>query len=819
MASSTGTSLKVLLPSRSPGHLVVLSASGFYSAGGLSGTLLPSMPPGYQQLYGWTDGDGWEVLAWKQIKLVASGEPDPVITLPPGMPTTGWSLRGHADTYSNVDYHDPGWLAVPGTAGNYATVTRTALPAATSLTVAVRASFATLGVANWAFGWANGDVGVGLDAANKLVIYATNTVAAVIGNAASTITVPNITVNQRLWFLADLVTATATCSYFYSLDDVEHFSSVRTWNELGAPVVGTGAGTTMRMSNSGTAFVGARDAATTPTAKSVFSLYEATNVAVYNNWTLSDPDPAGFARVGILSLHRPTTGISSPIEDFNLDPTPVAVPSTDARNVYGPDRLVVNVFTGTSPVKVKAGDLVVGPAGWTAYPNRAMTATGLWAKDLTRSIVAQANVAATPITSTTGGYSYGFYGYTIRPLPAVAVLSSPQPPRLKLGCPDTYTTWITDGTYRRPIELLRWSQITWERVLDSISTASVTIPDEYGGVNCLARAGGLKPWLYGLLIERNDQPVWSGPIVNVGRKGDAIVVAASDVFARYQKRFLIRDAVVDYTNVDVGTMFADIVTTHASSTLDLWDLPVPVIATNVSLTRSLKPREFKYAWDLMSELLNSSIDAYIMNGVLYMWEPGGGWRFQSGYKQTLEGAYNPDFELTYGTFTEESFVTRPDWSLDGMGQTNYTVVPAADTGEMGFRTYRFAEMPASQDVYGLLDMVDPDPMQLPEDDTDVEAVKRVAAALAARASTVSALRAFPPITIEGGVLSQQAPVSVDHLRPGSLWKLDVFDSGYGELLSLLRLRRVSVAVSRSAAGVDEKVSPVLEPPGWEGEIN
>ena len=86
-----------------------------------------------------------------------------------------------------------------------------------------------------------------------------------------------------------------------------------------------------------------------------------------------------------------------------------------------------------------------------------------------------------------------------------------------------------------------------------------------------------------------------------------------------------------------------------------------------------------------------------------------------------------------------------------------------------------------------------------------------------RAQTINALRAIPPIVVEGGVLSENAPIDVDNLRPGSLWKMDVYDAGYGHLLTVGRLRRVNVSVSMSDSGLVEKVSATLYPPGWEGE--
>jgi hypothetical protein len=96
------------------------------------------------------------------------------------------------------------------------------------------------------------------------------------------------------------------------------------------------------------------------------------------------------------------------------------------------------------------------------------------------------------------------------------------------------------------------------------------------------------------------------------------------------------------------------------------------------------------------------------------------------------------------------------------------------------------------------------------EDSPADLVEQV---LAARASGLLSLRDTPPFTIEGGVLSEAAPVDVDNLRPGALWKLDVFDDGFPELLTSTRLRRVSVAVNRTATGISEEISPTLEPTG------
>lgn len=806
IAVSTTANVTPTLPAKNIDDLVVLYAG--HSDPTHDGSL-PALPSGYQILYSQADGTGFDILAYKRIK--ALNEPNPTVRLAAGA-HVGGPLWAKTEVYGNVDYRDPGWLSIPGTAGNYATFTRTALSATTLYQVDVRVSFDTLGIVNWVAGWTSGDMGVGLDVNNKAVIYVNNTLAAPVGNAPSSVAVPGLNSNTKVWIRSLVNSTTATCSYWYSYDDVENPASVH-WIALGTPQVGTNAGTTFRLTNSGTLFIGARDAATTPSKKNVYAIADATSSGDQTSIVLSNANPAGFAVVGTVSIYRPTIGQSSPIEDWEWTiPADQTQPDIPALSVYGLDRLASAVFLG-SGAATQTTNPIVGPTGWTETPDRSAQAGAVFLRYATRLDVVQASTAQT-FTAATGTYTWKVMSLVLRPAPAPVIPpASPQPPHLVLGCAETYSVWFTDGSYRQTVAQAKWGSITYERVLDQISTASVVLPDEYGGASCMARFGGLEPWRYGLLIERNDQEVWSGPVTTVARQGNAIVVGAGDVLARYQKRFLVRDATVNYDNTDTATVFRDVIVTHAASSLDQWSVPVPNFIVGVAMTRALKPREFKYAWDLLQEILNSTIDAYVMNGVLYVWEPMTGWQWQDGaLKRQLAGAYNSDFDLVYGTFTEESFSVRPDWTLDGTGQTNFPVVPGADTGEMGFRTYQYAEDLASQVTYGLLDMVDPDPIEIPED-TPAELVTQ---SLQARANTIAALRSHPPITIEAGVLSQSAPIDFDNLRPGSLWKLDIYDQGFAQLLSLCRLRRVTVNVTRTQNGVEERVSPTLEPPGWQG---
>ena len=111
---------------------------------------------------------------------------------------------------------------------------------------------------------------------------------------------------------------------------------------------------------------------------------------------------------------------------------------------------------------------------------------------------------------------------------------------------------------------------------------------------------------------------------------------------------------ISFANTDTATVFRDVIVTHAASSLDQWSVPVPNFTVGVAMTRALKPREFKYAWDPPPG--DPQLDHRRLRHewrAVRLTEPMTGWQWQdSALKRQLAGAYNSDFDLVYGTFTE-----------------------------------------------------------------------------------------------------------------------------------------------------------------------
>lgn len=432
-----------------------------------------------------------------------------------------------------------------------------------------------------------------------------------------------------------------------------------------------------------------------------------------------------------------------------------------------------------------------------------------------------------PGASFNGGTIFGFVAIptadigvgevpvTVVPIRGMA-RGTPNPPAL--GCADEYEAIITSNDYETRVDAVRWSSIEWDRVLDDVSEATVVVPDEWGGVACCAKYGGLVPWRYGLTIERNGQPVWKGPVTKVLRQAGKITVKANDALVRYRRRLATRDESLRFVENDAGQMFADILNVHGRVIYDAWQFDVPQVNTGVAVTRNVVAREFNYAWDVVEDLLDSAIDATVIAGVPVVFQPGVGWVFvgalgEQYYLNTDQAlAVSTGGDTLYGLFTQEAFTEIPEWTIDGMTQANTGWLAGADSGQAGFRKYWTAQVDSELAFDSVLDIVETDQLYRAgegEEEPDDSVFQR-------RVDSIVALRAIAPAVIDSVSLSASAPINVENLRPGTIWTMDVYDACWGQLLGAGRVKRISGSIQ---AGEDEKIAATLQPLGYsEGDL-
>lgn len=121
-----------------------------------------------------------------------------------------------------------------------------------------------------------------------------------------------------------------------------------------------------------------------------------------------------------------------------------------------------------------------------------------------------------------------------------------------LGCPTTYQILAFEenanlnvltgqATFGRTLgELDGWVELKWDRRLDDISEAVITIKTN---ADCCTTGflNELHPWHHGVAIYRDGALVWDGPIALIEATRTEVVVTAKDIMVLMTKRILSRD--------------------------------------------------------------------------------------------------------------------------------------------------------------------------------------------------------------------------------------------------------------------------------------
>ncbi|WP_328427928.1 hypothetical protein [Streptomyces sp. NBC_00443] len=118
------------------------------------------------------------------------------------------------------------------------------------------------------------------------------------------------------------------------------------------------------------------------------------------------------------------------------------------------------------------------------------------------------------------------------------------------GC-GTHTARVVDrnGATVATADVL--TETEWTRTLDAVSTARVTIqPDG----DCCNRLGRVSTWRHRLMIFRDEQYVWDGPVTGISWSLGQVELRAQDVLAWLDNR--VPHASRTFTNVDLAEIAA-----------------------------------------------------------------------------------------------------------------------------------------------------------------------------------------------------------------------------------------------------------------------
>ncbi len=245
-----------------------------------------------------------------------------------------------------------------------------------------------------------------------------------------------------------------------------------------------------------------------------------------------------------------------------------------------------------------------------------------------------------------------------------------------LGVPDDYDAFIVDSDTEEIIYRVPWSEITWQRVRNGVSTASVTVAEADNGPACCGLLGVLFPWSRLLRIERNGQPVWDGPVTGWGRPTSGsrgprgVTVRAHDRSALLWKRIV---AQTEKLQGDPSAILVELLSDAGFGTyVDPYTFVVPSAAeTAEDIIREFSVGRIERVFDAISELTSAA---------------GLFWTQRLTEMIVAEAATRRLLGMAgeRPKLNEETTIDLPGFDVNGLEMTTVTYVGGASTGTSGF---------------------------------------------------------------------------------------------------------------------------------------
>jgi hypothetical protein len=338
---------------------------------------------------------------------------------------------------------------------------------------------------------------------------------------------------------------------------------------------------------------------------------------------------------------------------------------------------------------------------------------------------------------------------------------------------------------------LTTTRIFWERILDDTSTASCVVPTTgMGSEQCCAILENVVPIRDELVIYRDNNPVWVGPITRMTYSDDLVTIQANDLSWWLNHRYPRINRT--WAGTDLSTIFETLI--EDAIDLDDFHMLYEINQSGILGDREIKVNEYKMFGDSLRELANTGID----------------WTVH--LRKLFAGGYTVPNATPIATLRTEHFSNGYDLSIQGEIMCTNALVK----GDSDLSTANYG-IPSPD--FGLVDAV------WTEND-----IKDYNSALQAAKSRWDMFKK-PPIFVSNpnkkkklkidsdvsdtssAILAPDAPVNIEKLIPGATVKMSV--NYLCRLLEFeLRLKRVSVTVENN-----ENVELGLIPVGTLGAGN
>lgn len=307
--------------------------------------------------------------------------------------------------------------------------------------------------------------------------------------------------------------------------------------------------------------------------------------------------------------------------------------------------------------------------------------------------------------------------------------------------------------------------IKWSRQLNDTSTAEATISPQG---DCCQQLGNVRAWRHRLLIWRDGEPVWDGPILQVEWKFGQVVISAGDLNALLDRR--VPHKTMSFADSDL----TDIATWLIDDALEPDDPGHTVQVVGPSRVRGARSYtvDTGQSGDHLRDLGGTGLD-YTVIGSTFVLLP-------------------EDHNVSVGSLTESDFPEGLTVAEDGASLATRWIVHGDEaTGIKGVAG-------GTDSYYGLL-----------ERSVDETSILDNASAASAAESRLNASLPVPVfLSTDRVTLSPDAAVSVPRLVPG--WCVDVATSTTCRKLAQ-RLKITGLQVTEDAEG--ESIQLELAPTG------
>ncbi len=311
-----------------------------------------------------------------------------------------------------------------------------------------------------------------------------------------------------------------------------------------------------------------------------------------------------------------------------------------------------------------------------------------------------------------------------------------------LGCAEKYNILIVakNGT---PLGELPVSEVSWSRLLDDTSEATVVVP--LADPACCSILNQINSWHHELQLFRDGKYVWSGPVVKITGSRNSVTIVARDLFALIEKRIIHNQIcfalacgpVLPGVPADLSVIAAAII--DDALIVDGHNYVIESYLSGYIGERFYQPGES--AFNALQETFRLGLDATVL-----------------GRKIVLGAANGKAPFGRSATLGCDDFLGNLEFEQDGLSAATRAIT--IGTGVVGVAVAPGADVNGEHPYYGLLEYVSVDRQEL---DTQ---------ALADQAAAAIITNTFPPptalITPTGSQLSPNAPISIEELVPGTM---------------------------------------------------